>query len=56
MSEAQVILEYRQVIELEQERNADSNPDNSEFHDDSYEQELRELGVTPEMLDQMRGK
>lgn len=56
MSEPDIIWEYRQICRLEEERNGDNNSDRTQYQDDGYTQELESLGVTQEMLDQMRGK
>jgi hypothetical protein len=50
----QVILEYRQIVELEKERGGDQDGPET-YQDDGYDQELKELGITPEMLKEMRG-
>lgn len=45
------------MCQLEEERNGDkAGGDRTHFQDDGYSQELESLGVTQEMLDQMRGK
>lgn len=55
MTEPQVIWEYRQICQLEDDR-AGKKPDQPQtYTDDSYQRELRDLGVSPEMMEQLRG-
>jgi len=54
MTEPQIIWEYRQMCQLEDDRSGKKDEPQT-YSDDGYQQELRELGVTPEMLEQLRG-
>jgi len=56
MDEAAIIWEYRQMCHLEAEQNGDKSTDSQQYQDDGYTQELESLGVTQDMLQQMRGK
>jgi hypothetical protein len=54
MTEAEIIWEYRQICQVEEDRSeADANE--PVYVDESYEQELLGLGITPEMREQFKG-
>lgn len=55
MTEAQVIWEYRQICQIEDDRTGKKDDQPQTYADDSYERELRDLGVSSEMMQQLRG-
>lgn len=55
MTEPQIIWEYRQICQLEDDRSGKPEDKPQNYSDGSYEQELRDLGVAPEMMQQLRG-
>jgi hypothetical protein len=55
MTEPMVIWEYRQICQLEDDRAGNKDDQPQTYADDGYNQELRELGVTPDMMQQLRG-
>jgi hypothetical protein len=55
MTEAMVVLEYRQICQLEDDRSGKPENQPQTYADGSYEQELRDLGIAPEMMQQLRG-
>lgn len=55
MTEAQVILEHRMILAAEKERRGEQSEEQS-YSDPEYEQELRERGLTPEVLRELRGR
>lgn len=46
MTEADIIWEYRQICKVEEDR-SETDPNEAVYVDETYEQELERLGITP---------